>query len=705
MTDAEILPRHFRSYYQSRLLIGVLQGTDGCDEMSGGCKWKIVKVMMMITSFRVPSEAQSVVEPEHASTPPRGWNSYNSFCWTISEEEFLQSAEIISNRLKPHGYEHVVVHYLWYRRKLEGAYADSQGFDVKDEWGRLIPDPERWPSSKSGKGFSEVAKKVHSMGLKFGVHVMRGLSLQAFNANTPILDTVKGSAYEESGRQWTAKDIGLKERACAWMSHGFISANTKLEAGRAFLRSLYLQYAEWGVDFVKHDCAFGDDLDIDEISFVSEGDIIQSVLPVLRKLDRPILYSLSPGTSVTPAMAKDVSGLVNMYRITRDDWDTWRDVVSHFDISRDFSTYQMIGAKGLLGRSWPDLDMSPLGWLTDPGSNEGPHRTCNLNLDEQRTQMTLWAMAKSPLMFGGDVRNLDEATYNLITNPTLLEINSFSLNNMEELWVLLPARILKHMGGQLKLLTKILNKSAGKRNWRANLRKHRAFTREKLFWLRNYFYVSLLACFLSFFVTYAIFYSMLDNLFRGEEMIYKQKYQGTLHLLVSDGMELCLDASPRRRLTSKELGVGSLLGSYKIVFKSNASILKFSDVELNANGVLVNSYSGLCATVDSLEGDTFGQIRAPNLRILSYLKVLSRFNDLFQTFSVEIFLAFFNLNPEKDVISANIADLAKVLPWKILNGTSCKYDEIWSGNFGVAKQLISIAVERHSCTLFVLLCD
>ena len=188
------------------------------------------------------------------------------------------------------------------------------------------------------------------------------------------------------------------------------------------MRSLYLQYAEWGVDFVKHDCVFGDDLDVEEITFVSE---------VLRKLDRPIIYSLSPGTSVTPAMAKEVSGLVNMYRITGDDWDTWRDVLSHFDITRDFSTAKMIGAKGLLGRSWPDLDMLPLGWLTDPGSNEGPHRTSNLNLDEQRTQITLWAMAKSPLMFGGDVRKLDETTYNLITNPTLLEINSFSLNNME----------------------------------------------------------------------------------------------------------------------------------------------------------------------------------------------------------------------------------------------------------------------------------
>jgi len=82
-----------------------------------------------------------------------------------------------------------VVDYLWYRRKVEGAYHDSLGFDVIDKWGRMLPDPGRWPSSENGKGFAEVANRVHGMGLKFGIHVMRGISTQAVNANTPILDT------------------------------------------------------------------------------------------------------------------------------------------------------------------------------------------------------------------------------------------------------------------------------------------------------------------------------------------------------------------------------------------------------------------------------------------------------------------------------------------------------------------------------------
>ncbi|KAJ4840035.1 hypothetical protein Tsubulata_033351, partial [Turnera subulata] len=282
----------------------------------------------------------------------------------------------------------------WSRRKVPGANATAHGFDVIDEWGRVIPDPVRWPSSKGGVGFTEVANKVHSVGLKFGIHVMRGISWQAYDANTPILDT----------------------------KTGFMSVNANLEAGRAFLRSLYEQYAQWGVDFIKNDCVFGDDLDKDQITFVSE---------VLQSLQRPILYSLSPGTSATPAMAKDVARLTNMYRVTGDDWDTWGDVAAHFDVARDFAAANMIGAQGLRGKSWPDLDMLPLGWLTDPASNEGPHRPSKLTTSKRLRYITLWAIAKSLLMFGGDVKNLDNVTYSLITNLTMLEINSFSSNNAE----------------------------------------------------------------------------------------------------------------------------------------------------------------------------------------------------------------------------------------------------------------------------------
>ncbi|KAJ4835564.1 hypothetical protein Tsubulata_041521 [Turnera subulata] len=604
----------------------------------------------------------SVFCQEAASIPPRGWNSYDSFSWIISEQEFLQSAEIVSQRLKPFGYEYVVVDYLWYRRKVPGANATAHGFDVIDEWGRVIPDPVRWPSSKGGVGFTEVANKVHSMGLKFGIHVMRGISWQAYDANTPILDTKTGGRFTAGGKEWHAQDIGIKERSCGWMQQGFMSVNANLEAGRAFLRSLYEQYAQWGVDFIKNDCVFGDDLDKDQITFVSE---------VLQSLQRPILYSLSPGTSATPAMAKDVARLTNMYRVTGDDWDTWGDVAAHFDVARDFAAANMIGAQGLRGKSWPDLDMLPLGWLTDPASNEGPHRPSKLTLDEQKTQITLWAIAKSPLMFGGDVRNLDNVTYSLITNPTVLEINSFSSNNAE-----FPIGGASKTKGSMQQSARYLKKhyvglttcnDPNAKGWSIEALGQ---NHQQICWKKN------LGTRKSFCV-----YSRKHLLAPSDEqLVYGQ---GELHLSAIGRTDVCLDASPERKLTSKETR-----GSFFSPCRNHANQMW----ELNNDGALVSNYSGLCAVVNRAEANF-----VPNG--LRAWRATGR--------NGETYIAFFNLNSAQTTISANVADMVKTFP--VSSGmhlsTSCKYREVWSGREGFSNETIpSMTVPVHGCALFVMNC-
>ncbi|KAL0385455.1 UNVERIFIED_CONTAM: hypothetical protein Sradi_2939800 [Sesamum radiatum] len=575
---------------------------------------------------------QCLGEIEQASSPPRGWNSYDSFCWTISEEEFLQNAELVAQRLRTHGFEYVVVDYLWYRRKVKGAYVDSLGFDVIDEWGRMMPDPDRWPSSRGGKGFTEVAKKVHGMGLKFGIHVMRGISTQAFNANTPVLDVTTGKAYEESGRQWRAKDIGVKERTCAWMKNGFMSVNTKLGAGRAFLRSLYQQYADWGVDFVKNDCVFGVDFDLDEISYVSK---------VLTELNRPILYSLSPGTSVTPAMARDVNSLVNMYRITGDDWDTWGDVAAHFDISRDFSAANMIGAKGLRGKSWPDLDMLPFGWLTDQGSNEGPHRKCNLNLDEQRSQFPYITNTKCRFH---RVRNRP-----LTCKSRCLERNSV-------------------MGSLALGLTSCKDVEA--RGWSSKpiddddldqvcwKEKSRNGDQEPF-----------------------CLYKRKPLLSSDQYLAYKKHYDGKVHLLATKKTESCLGASRNQKLTSKESKRGSF---------SPCGWDANQMWELNHNGTLMNSYSGLCASMRQVKAN------AVSNGVRAWVATGRR---------GEIYVAFFNLDDDKAEVSMRIDDLAKAFPGKNFNTGSCKCREEWSGkDFGVVRDSLSTQVEIHGCALFVINC-
>ncbi|KAF6155011.1 hypothetical protein GIB67_035758 [Kingdonia uniflora] len=271
-------------------------------------------------------------------------------------------------------------------------------------------------------------------------------------------------------------------------------------------------------------------------------------------------------------MAEEVSNLVNIYRITGDDWDTWRDVEAHFNVSRDFAAANMIGANGLKGKSWPDLYMLPLGWLTDPGVfllnffakfiglglNEGPHRKSNLTLNEQRTQMTLWSIVKSPLIYGEDLRQLHQSTYNLITHPILLEINSFSTHNMEFPYITgekdnrsgnrplsVPSRNFDKLRKSNAYVGLSSYKDHGSTCWVIETldQEHERICRkdnlgskyEPLFCLHR----------------------RKSILISDEEMINKQQYDGKLHLLSTDDKELCLDAFPRKKLTSGELKINS----------------------------------------------------------------------------------------------------------------------------------------------------
>eukprot|EP00048_Salpingoeca_helianthica_P002320 m.56388 g.56388 ORF g.56388 m.56388 type:complete len:449 (+) comp12033_c0_seq1:1417-2763(+) len=347
-----------------------------------------------------------------AFQPPRGWNSYDSFDWTIDEKAFMDNCMYMAQHMPT--YEYCVIDYLWYRDNNTGAF-------VLDEFGRPQPDPIRWPSASGGRGFTDVAARVHVLGLKFGIHVMRGISRAAIAKNTRVL-----------GTNTTARDIALPQQACPW-DNDFVSVDVTQSAGQAFYASLYDQFAEWGVDFVKNDCVFGDYVPA-EIETQS-----REIAAIFERTGHRIVYSLSPGehdgkTDMEVTHARTISTLVNMYRVTDDDWDKWSDISLHFDVAAEFAAANLIGAPGLLGQpSFPDLDMLPLGWLTSPGSSRGPYRNTSLTPDEQRTQMTLWGIARSPLMFGGDMRHMDAFTLSLLTNPGVLAVNTNSTGNREVL--------------------------------------------------------------------------------------------------------------------------------------------------------------------------------------------------------------------------------------------------------------------------------
>ena len=332
-----------------------------------------------------------------APTPPMGWNSWDSFGPTIREEEARANAEIMARQLLPHGYDIFTIDIQWYEPGANSFDYRKNAQLTLDPWGRLIPAPNRFPSAAGGAGFAPLARYIHSLGLKLGIHILRGVPRQAAERNTPILGTRFGAA-----------DIADRVNVCEWNSDMF-GIDMARPGAQEYYDSIVRLYASWGVDFIK-----ADDM---SRPYQRNAAEIHALRRAIDRCGRPIILSLSPGE--TPlAAAADVLESANMWRISDDFWDTWPALLEQFERLRKWSAYRREG-------NWPDADMLPLGVL-DLG-----RRGTRFTADEQVTLMTLWSIARSPLIMGGDLRKLDDNTRELLTNNEVLAVNQASQENRE----------------------------------------------------------------------------------------------------------------------------------------------------------------------------------------------------------------------------------------------------------------------------------
>jgi len=263
-----------------------------------------------------------------------------------------------------------------------------------DPYGRLVPAVNKVPSAANGAGFKPLADYVHALGLKFGIHVMRGIPREAVRANLPI----KGTPYR-------AADVADTTNPCSW-NPDMWGVDVTRPGGQAYYDGLAELYASWGVDFVKAD-------DMGDHRF--QPAEIRALRRALDRTGRPIVLSISPGPARLDS-AGFFARYAQLWRISDDFWDEWRLVRAQFDYARDWAPH--VGA----GSGWPDADMLPFGRLrmADSAGRGTPSR---LTSDEQRTVMTLWSIFRSPLIIGGDLPSLDGPTLELLTNPDVLAVN------------------------------------------------------------------------------------------------------------------------------------------------------------------------------------------------------------------------------------------------------------------------------------------
>ena len=343
-----------------------------------------------------------------APTPPMGWNSWDSYGLTITEAEFKANVDWLHQHLQPYGWQYVVVDEGWYLTHPEnaGKQGADQGYTLSPD-GRYLPATNRFPSAAGEQGLKSLADYAHSLGLKFGIHIIRGIPKEAVEKNLPIAGSpyhAAEAADQSDTCRWNPDNYGLKDNA----------------AGQAYYNSLGRLYAGWGVDFLKVDC----------ISQPYKAGEIHMMSTALKNSGRPIVLSLSPGPTPVDEAA-DLRQYAQLWRISDDMWDVWakkpgegafpQSLFDQFDVLSRWAPHVTTG-------HWPDADMLPIGYL-GPRPGYGKARESRFTPDEIRTLLTLWCIARSPLILGANLLRIDPSLETMLTNREVLAVDQRSSQN------------------------------------------------------------------------------------------------------------------------------------------------------------------------------------------------------------------------------------------------------------------------------------
>jgi hypothetical protein len=347
-----------------------------------------------------------------------GWNSWDCFGMDITEAQVKATAEYMARNMKDAGWQYIVVDMGWYYGEgltTKNFHKMKNPPQYLDAYGRLYPSKGKFPSAADGKGLKSLADYVHSLGLKFGIHIMRGIPWQAVEQNLPIKNTV-----------YRAKEL-LNPDAPCWWYDGLRGLDMNKPGAREYYQSLIELYAQWGVDYIK-----ADDM---EKPYAKQD--IEALREAIVASGRPIVLSLSAGP-ISVGVVEHLRANANMWRISDDMWDDWFFIKRQFGLCRMWQDYAEPG-------HWPDCDMLPLGRLRINGVDEvgilakaihqRPADLVNqlslLSQDEQRTLLSLWYIFRSPLMMGGNLLEYDQGLLQMLTNEEALAVDQRSTRNRE----------------------------------------------------------------------------------------------------------------------------------------------------------------------------------------------------------------------------------------------------------------------------------
>ena len=262
-----------------------------------------------------------------APTPPMGWNSWDCYGAGVWQADALANADYVAEKLKAHGWNHVVIDIQWYEPLAHTDRYRKNAELVTDANGRLHPAPNRFPLTAESGSFKPIADYLHARGLKFGLHLMRGIPRQAVDRdNAPIL----GTAFH-------AQDIADKVNVCRWNGDMY-GVDMAKSGAQEYYDSVFALLASWDLDYVKVDDLSGHDAEI------------AAIRRAIDKTGRPMIFSVSPGGPTNALVASQT----NLWRISGDFWDSWRALYEQFTRVHHTTPFRGPG-------HWPDADMIPFG--------------------------------------------------------------------------------------------------------------------------------------------------------------------------------------------------------------------------------------------------------------------------------------------------------------------------------------------------------
>lgn len=328
-------------------------------------------------------------------TPAMGWGSWSFLRHDPTQASIEAQAKAMKDSgLADVGYRYVNLDDFWYQ------CPGSQGPDV-DQYGRWVIDATKFPSSGSLNGIRLVADYVHSLGLKFGLYVTPGMSKQAVVQNTPI----EGTSY--TADQIAEPSVQENNYDCG----GMVGIDYARPGAQQFINSWADEFASWGVDYLKLDGVGSSD--IPDVGAWSDA---------LRQTGRPIHLELS--NSLTISYASTWEQYSNGWRTGGDiecygcesggssyPLTDWSNVSSRFN---QVAAWQPYGGPG----GFNDYDSIEIG----NGSNDG------LTLPERQTQLSLWALAASPLILGTDLTSLDPTDLGLLKDRDVISVDQDAID-------------------------------------------------------------------------------------------------------------------------------------------------------------------------------------------------------------------------------------------------------------------------------------